>query len=656
MPTSLRRIGLVNFGPYRGHQDVRLDGAKPIVVVHGANMSGKTSLFNAIRWALYGTVKDRIGQDIRRKHLVNKEAAKRGDWKMSVTLAMQQNGTEYELTRAIQPRGPGEPSVDSDFDEKIFLQRDGFHVDARPSEINQLLPERIARFFLFDGEQLDEYERLLADKDEQAATIRDSIEDILGVPALSNAIADLRINHREAARRQQNLARKDQAAKVFATIAANLDREIEEIEADIRDLQKQREDLQYRQSQLAERLRLTAAIESEMDRLDLIRAQLTQLDLEQQDLSEERRARLVDAWKDLVVPRLSARLHDVQQSLERNADTARKAAELRTRLRQLTRIREEGNCPVCGSSLDRGNRRWSEEVSSLEAELRAVPDAVGDQAESLQSVRRLTSVRGTGAPEAIRHIERRLLEIRTARADLTLKREEIEERLRDHADDEIARSRREYDEITKEIGVLEETIKARVLEMAEKHAAAAANRQKISKFGGPELERLNREVAAYDQLIAVFQAAISQLRDRLRSTVEHDATTIFRQLTTDKSYRGLRISPTYALTIVDADGDDVPVRAAGAEQIVALSLIGALNKNAVRRGPIVMDTPFGRLDPTHRENILKFVPTMADQVTLLVHAGEVDRGRDLASVRTKIEREYSIVKKSSNESEIVVLE
>ncbi len=53
-------------------------------------------------------------------------------------------------------------------------------------------------------------------------------------------------------------------------------------------------------------------------------------------------------------------------------------------------------------------------------------------------------------------------------------------------------------------------------------------------------------------------------------------------------------------------------RSAGAEQIVAFALIGALNRSAVRKGPIVMDTPFGRLDRKHSENVLSFIPTMSE--------------------------------------------
>ena len=57
-----------------------------------------------------------------------------------------------------------------------------------------------------------------------------------------------------------------------------------------------------------------------------------------------------------------------------------------------------------------------------------------------------------------------------------------------------------------------------------------------------------------------------------------------------------------------------------------------------------MDTPFGRLDVSHRKNILEFVPTMGSQVILLVQSGEVDAERDLVHLQGKIGRQYRLVR------------
>ena len=67
-------------------------------------------------------------------------------------------------------------------------------------------------------------------------------------------------------------------------------------------------------------------------------------------------------------------------------------------------------------------------------------------------------------------------------------------------------------------------------------------------------------------------------------------------------------------------------RARAASSSLALSLIGALKQAAVRGGPVVLDSPLGRLDLEHRENVLKtWIPALGGQAVLLVQSGELTR-------------------------------
>ena len=123
-------------------------------------------------------------------------------------------------------------------------------------------------------------------------------------------------------------------------------------------------------------------------------------------------------------------------------------------------------------------------------------------------------------------------------------------------------------------------------------------------------------------------------------------------MTTQRSYRGLEINDNYGLQIIDADGRHVPVRSAGAEQIVALSLIDGLNRTGRAAGPVIMDTPFGRLDLNHRENILKYLPSVTSQFVLLVHSGEIRKETDLAVIAERIGAVYEILEISSIQSQL----
>ena len=137
--------------------------------------------------------------------------------------------------------------------------------------------------------------------------------------------------------------------------------------------------------------------------------------------------------------------------------------------------------------------------------------------------------------------------------------------------------------------------------------------------------------------------------------VQIEASGIFKLLTSEADYQGLRIDGNYYLKIVDENDRVIDLRSAGADQIVTMSLIGALAKCAVDEGPIVMDTPLGRLDQRHRNNILNWISTMGSQVILFVQSGEFNRSRDLPQLGGRVGREYMLRREGSSRTRIEVM-
>jgi DNA sulfur modification protein DndD len=117
--------------------------------------------------------------------------------------------------------------------------------------------------------------------------------------------------------------------------------------------------------------------------------------------------------------------------------------------------------------------------------------------------------------------------------------------------------------------------------------------------------------------------------------------------TEERDYAGLSINEAYGLTIRHQDGRAEEARSAGAEHVVALALMGALQRNAPLRGPIVMDSPFGRLDERHTENVVKALPKLADQVILLVYEAEVGRTLMRELLGSSLLREYELERQSA---------
>jgi DNA sulfur modification protein DndD len=149
---------------------------------------------------------------------------------------------------------------------------------------------------------------------------------------------------------------------------------------------------------------------------------------------------------------------------------------------------------------------------------------------------------------------------------------------------------------------------------------------------------------------------VEEFREDVRNRVEINATQMFLRLIRDpEGYGGLRIGADYEIQLLDTRGK-ARQTSQGGKQLLALSLIGALKQAAVRGGPVVLDSPLGRLDLEHRENVLKnWIPALGGQAVLLVQSGELTREAAESALDGLIGREYQIVR-PSNDPELVVIE
>ena len=184
-----------NFMPYKGQQTIEFptDPSRNVLVIFGDNMRGKTSILNAIRWGLYGKAFSRHKAVIGLDKIINSEALQEGDAEFSVEIKFEAGNYTYELTRIVKKKAyVARPENASDYEEHVFLKHNGVAISGHQiePEINLYAPEQVSRFFLFDGELLQEYEMLLDEGSATGEAIKEAIEQVLGVPALINGRDD----------------------------------------------------------------------------------------------------------------------------------------------------------------------------------------------------------------------------------------------------------------------------------------------------------------------------------------------------------------------------------------------------------------------------------------------------------------------------------
>ena len=653
---KLLQLQLYNFGPYKGEQAVTfpIDHQRRVMVVFGDNMRGKTSLLNSLRGVMYGKALDRLGREMDTTRLVNLEAQREGDWRMWVKLRFQAGGDEYELARIASPLDlVSVPRSKRDFKLELLLRRNNELIsgDKIEAHINQFIPEEVARFYLFDAELLQEYETLLVEDHAQGQKIKEAIETILGIPALIRGRDELRDLLKKAQVIQAKESKHVQALESQSNQSLKLQDEIEAHERDLDAEKGKAAEISEKLTAIDEELARSKPVQDLHRRTEAFKEQLRELREQERDLRKERLEVVRQAWKDLLQPRLQARRREIAARLSAFEQKIRQRGGIEERIRSIKEVLDNSACPTCGAPVDSERREsFGATLGDLNTQLLEYQtglSVVGTLTQELAALNRLAS---SGAGEALKRIDKQLgqqsIQITQAESEM----EDLAEQLRGHDIARIAQIAKEKDGFLKVRGRLEANIESLLSTIDEKRGKVRQLSVLMTKNPDGRKQRSSREVELYSGLEKVCADSISVFREEVRDKVAEAATVAFRQLTTESTYTGLKINKNYGLAILDRQGQEVGVRSAGAEQIVALSLLSALNKTANRPGPVVIDTPFGRLDPKHRVNIMRFVPEMAEQLVFLVHEGEIDRSTGLDPIKEHIGMMYEIQRVSSSHS------
>lgn len=636
---ALRRLEVEGFGPYADKAVVDFPDEPGVTAIYGDNMRGKTSLMNAIRYAFFGEIQGR-GERMRGiLTACNRDLVAEGKYGFFVRLLGRYEEHEFDLVREVTPKIKT-PQGDEDFTSTVSLRRDGVVLGPaeRDALLRRMLPKDIARFFLFDGELLDQYAELLISESEAGRLISEAIEHILGVPMLRDARDHLAVLAAEASRASAVEASKHQKTQ---QLGVALQQANDLREAHIAELDREKEALEQLyadRDEIEAELRRKEVYSIAVDRLDRAREDLKAARELQDTKTTELRTSMAEAWRTIL-----------DEPVRVAKETARIAAEeafslLRTSMR-IEAVRD-GHCGTCDRALN------EEDKARLAANTPkdATSDTAGQLAgmAALARVSELDSFGRKDIRAEVRLIWDSIRRARIAEADARGRIADANETLDGYDPDELRRRRTSLSEVGGKIQATLEAINKEEKAIAEQEAAITRISKRLAAAGTPELASFQQRELVLGQARAVFESAVERYKEELRGRVEATATELFLQMTTEKQdYARLSINENYGLMIIHKDGRIEDSRSAGAEQVVAFALMGALQANAPLIGPIVMDTPFGRLDPHHTANVVAALPSMAEQVVLLVQEGEINRGTVRELLRADLKKEYQLEKETA---------
>ena len=646
----LTALDLTDFGPFKGSQTIEFPREDGVAVIYGENMRGKTSLLNAIRFAFFGKV---LGRGLRAGALEkvgNWERAAEGVYGFEVRLAMTHDGHSYRLTRTYR-LGPGvtEPTSEADYSQSYFLERDGHILGPQQSEteLRRILPEQISRFFLFDGELLQEYEDLLVTESDMGPKISEAIERILGIPVLTSARDSLRAAKERAEKRHALAAQSDQKTSEFGTQLASLHAERDVLTKDLERQEEELEGLRTRKTALEETMRKSARIASMIDKRDMLEKEIVELTGRLEQRRGEIASAMGSAWCVLIGNPMRAAV-----TLLKQREIELQTAIIRTSVLSSLAVGDNAECPACLQPVSDAAQQHVREVLNQQGGETGVAEET-ELADVRKKLEALTRYLEAASPTALRVLWDNADQIDR---DIYTKRGEVDElskQLADAKEDDVRRHRADYESTIKQISILEQGLIETREEITTNNTYRENIQRKLDGLAGGSLDTERRRRDLADDLYHLFGEGITLFREQLRHRVEADATKHFLALTSEPEYRGLRINDSYGLTIVHQDGTDIPVRSAGAEHIVALSLVGALQNNAPLRGPIIIDSPFGRLDGAHTRKTIRALPSMAKQIVVLVYEDELPPSLAREELKGLLRSEWKLQRRSARHTELV---
>lgn len=646
----ISKIELTNFKSYRRAEFnfPEPQNGENIVLIGGMNGFGKTSILEALYLCLYG--KDAMAhlaraglklEDVRGyptflERAFNGEARRASEDVMSVRVVVNRtkskaidvlrrwyfrtstgNWLEDEaVVREITRGVPGVPKTDG---------KAGFQLGDLLDD--QFVPAHIAPFFFFDGEEV----KKLADQS-RIEQVKQGLEGLLGIVLLRNLAERLRsfenakragiasVDHEsidkmlealtadetklDALKRDEEESKsklgalKDERTSLFERIAAagGGGGDI----ATVKDLVEERE--QYRNAQRDSQKALERILAEKLPFHLMPRSLLAefkkQLQREMALVAWETECRALQPKRD----KFERAFLGADEPAITPALTDAQVAAMKARIETAWASLFHPPPTDCADKLVHGylheglRERALQFLDSISVGQQDVHDLLASQREHQERIeelnRKIHRVEGIDRDGTLAELKRQL-------SDINSGIEELESRLKDDA---------------REIIGLEVTVgntRARYSQESKRRDESSPVRQLLSKS---------------ERVRMVIDEVVPHLYPLKVQSLANAMTRVYKQLAHKDQVSKIVIENDGTTRILSKTNKEIVFdRSAGENQIFATALIAGLAEVSGVRAPMVVDTPLGRLDSRHRENIFKFWTSNLDrQVILLSQDEEID--------------------------------
>lgn len=682
----ISKIILDDFRQYYGtiEIDLQTKDNQNIILIGGKNGFGKTNFLISIVWCLYGEKITQIDESFKRE--VQKETNYQKFIKQSLNwTSIEENNTIFSVE--IQFEEIDYPANLKVSDNKITIKRvfDTSRIEETLSVLNSqgeelftepedkisfindyLIPLEAAKFVFFDAEKIASWAEL-STKDE-GSVLNDALGKLLGLDLYENLKDDISIYSNNLKKEGANTNIKEQIINTEKAVELNKGK-IEDIdlksalnETTIKDLKDKIKEYQTFLNKNSRKETTSLNREELFSELTVLQSKKEELEKRFNEQSEIAPLAMLGGKIEEVLEQIDLQEQSMSD-IENNKVVKKKLDSF------IEKLFNQPPEPEDGSMTFKNKIFYSDKAQSLLNELFEVNDSENklDFELDLNNADKELVIKTSQLlqQQSKELFESTISEFNTVQLAITEKDKQIKMIDSDLEDETILETvtikneaDRKLEKIIAENGALENE-KDKLLKdnirlnqkyniLLQKSSGNQLIKDKITEakkyIASLQMfidnQKRSKKEALANNLLAELQKLMHKMQHEDSSFIEDSRIDIL------PDGKGLKVS------ILDSEGNEIPKESfsTGEKQIYISCLIKAILSESIQNFPIFIDTPLGRLDHEHIENILNnYYPDLSNQVVLLATNNEITPRR-YKSISDKISKSYLIVneKKKSN--------
>jgi DNA sulfur modification protein DndD len=647
----IKKISLYNFRQFQGEQSIEFstDENQKITLVLGDNTSGKTTILQAFLWGFYGNANFKSKDSLLNAKVAQEMLTTKENQDLRISIELEHQGVNYFIVRTLTHYVKGN-AVKANAISKVVMkykQSDGQTDDIQPhqiqAKIGEILPEDLAIYFLYDTERFGNIT--------SKADVTSSVKGILGLTILENMIKHIGTPTRlsNTVLGQFNAGLNLEGNRIASEAFNRFESAEKEKEEVIERLEQKQKEYESYTKAVAEKQEILRSLEK-TKQLQVQKDNKVRVMNFERDALLKAQEQFYSSFKNNTPMFLGQALF--QRALEELASAKLDKKSIRDmNANAIKDIIERGIC-VCGTEICEGNRAHKH----LLEEIRYLPpESIGTLLKYFKDKSETLIKAGNGFFIPLDNSYKNIINNQQKIGDLEDEIEYLNGEIRKQ--DDINKHQESLMDLETKLKTISEDIASFNQKLGELNKIIQDSQNTYEK--NIRLSERNNELLKYIEYTKHVLEWVTNHRDtrenKIRERLEEEVNKYFSLMYHGK--RKVTIDDKFRVDLITTDlSEDIHTdESQGLETVKNFAFISGLVELAKEKlndayekeaeaYPLILDAPFSNADDKHVENISEVLPTVANQLILIVMAKDWNYAKNALS--NKVGKEYYLNKQS----------